>query len=215
VRVIHNGIDLQAFDERRAGPLEEPLRRRSGRVVIAHVANMTHPVKPRRTSSRRWSPCASGAPEALLLLVGDGVRRPMLEALAQRLGVADCVCSWAAAAGCRDPRALHIGVLCSHAEGLSNAIIEGMAARLPMVVTDAGGNAELVRDGERGYVVSARAPLQLADRLVSLVGDAELRRAMGRAGRAYVERELTLRALLENHAALYRDVLRARPGVVA
>ncbi|HEY3446930.1 MAG TPA: glycosyltransferase [Myxococcales bacterium] len=212
VRVIHNGIDLQAFDRSRVEPLEEPLPQQvEGRVVIAHVANMTHPVKAQEDLLEAMVSLRQRHPEALLLLVGDGVRRPRLEAMAQRLGLGDSVCFLGRRGGV--PAILarcHVGVLCSHAEGLSNAIIEGMAAGLPMVVTDAGGNAELVKDGERGFVVPVRSPLPLADRLGALVGNAELRRSMGQAGRAYVERELTLRSLLENHAALYRDVLSAR-----
>ena len=51
--------------------------------------------------------------------------------------------------------ACDIGVLCSHQEGFSNAVLEGMAASLPMIVTDVGGNAEAVLDGECGIVVPA------------------------------------------------------------
>ncbi|MGC4115479.1 MAG: glycosyltransferase [Myxococcales bacterium] len=165
VRVIHNGIDLAAFDRVRAAPLGEPLPEiAKGRVVIAHVANMTHPVKAQEDLLEAMASLKSRHPEALLLLVGDGVRRPMLEAMVARLGLGDSVCFLGRRGGV--PAILarcHVGVLCSHAEGLSNAVIEGMAAALPMVVTDAGGNAELVKDGERGFVVPVRAPLQLAD----------------------------------------------------
>ena len=49
-----------------------------------------------------------------------------------------------------------IGILCSHQEGFSNAILEGMAAKLPMVVTDVGGNKEAVISGETGFVVSVK-----------------------------------------------------------
>jgi len=211
VRVVHNGIDLAAFDRRSGEPLAEPLPDLSGRVVVAHVANMTHPVKAQEDLFEAMRSLSRRHPEVLLLLVGDGARRPRLEELVRRLGLVASV----RFLGRRGdvPAVLarsHVGVLCSHAEGLSNAIIESMAARLPMVVTDAGGNAELVRDGERGLVVPVRAPLQLADRLAALVGSRQLRRTMGAAGRAFVVRELTLRALLERHAALYRDVLSER-----
>lgn len=212
IAVIPNGLDLAVFDRARERELVEPLPDLAGRVAIVHVANMTHPVKAQEDLFEAMRTLQRRRPEALLLLVGDGPRRPALERLAAGLGIERSV-RFLGRRG--DVPAIlarsEVGVLPSHAEGLSNAIIEGMAAGLPMVVTDAGGNAELVRDGINGYVVPVRAPLSLAARLDALVGAPELRVRMGKAGRERVERDLTLEALLRRHEALYREVL-ARPA---
>ncbi len=102
-----------------------------------------------------------------------------------------------------------MGVLCSSHEGLSNAVIEGMAAGLPMVVTNVGGNPDLIVDGERGLVVPAFDSGALAAAFISLLDDPERGRAMGSRARAFVERELTLQKLCDRHDELYRRVVEA------
>jgi len=151
--VLPNGIDLARFDRARGAPLADPLANTQGR-----VANTTHPVKAQEDLF-----------EAARLLAAErpaGRRRPalpMLEGMVDEMGIRPYV----SFLGKRPdvPAILarsDLGVLCSHAEGLSNAIIEGMAAGLPMVVTAAGGSTDLVRNGESGYVVPVRSPPQLA-----------------------------------------------------
>src|ERR671930_18536 len=107
-----------------------------------------------------------------------------------------------------------IGVLCSSAEGLSNAVIEGMAAGLPMVVTRVGGNPELIADGERGYVVPPYAPTALADAIRRVLADPMRARQMGISARQFVERELTLQQLCDRHDALYRSILQGHAAGV-
>jgi L-malate glycosyltransferase len=107
------------------------------------------------------------------------------------------------------------GVLCSSAEGLSNAVMEGMAAGRAMVVTRVGGNPELVVHGEHGLVVEPAQPLQLAAAFRSLLADPAGSRRMGAAARRHVERELTLQRMVRRHEALYQGVMQqaaARPG---
>lgn len=63
-----------------------------------------------------------------------------------------------------------VSLLTSHQEGFSNAVLDGMAADLPMILTDVGGNAEAVLDGETGIVVPPHDPVSLAeaiDRMLS------------------------------------------------
>ena len=77
----------------------------------------------------------------------------------------------------------NFGVLCSTAEGMSNAVMEGMAAGLPMVVTAVGGNPELVPDGERGLVVPPQRPAaSCAEAFRRLLADPERARRMGPDG---------------------------------
>lgn len=80
----------------------------------------------------------------------------------------------------------------SLSEGISNAILEAMASGLPVVVTDAGGTREAVRDGIDGFVVPCRDVEAMAEALVRLGRDPELRRRMGEAGRRRVLEEFTL-----------------------
>ena len=101
-----------------------------------------------------------------------------------------------------------IGLLCSHQEGFSNAILEAMAAGLPMIVTDVGGNAEAVLAGETGLVIPPHHPEALAEALVSLARDPLLRKTFGEAGRARLQTHFLLGGCVERYQALYRGLLR-------
>jgi glycosyltransferase involved in cell wall biosynthesis len=105
-----------------------------------------------------------------------------------------------------------VGVLCSTAEGLSNAVIEGMASRVPMAVTSAGGNPELVAHRQRGLVVPPLQPFELSAAIGWLIENQRTARRMGQAGRQFVEEELTLHQLVENHDQLYRRVVGRSEG---
>ncbi len=100
--------------------------------------------------------------------------------------------------------ACDIGVLCSHQEGFSNAVLEGMASGLPMIVTDVGGNAEAVVGGECGIVVPARDPAPLADAIVRLANEPSLRASFGPAGRRRIAEHFALDRSIGAYDAFYR-----------
>ncbi len=203
ITVVRNGIDLSRFDERALRPAG-PLPPSDGVLNVAHVANLVHPVKRQEDSISALRRAKELGAKVRLVLVGDGGRRSFLEAHARGLGLRDDVSFLsyrtdvpAILARC------HIGVLASTHEGLSNAVMEGMASRLPMVVTDVGGNPELVKHGERGFVVPPRSPEELGARIAELARRPAEARMMGEKGRAFVEQELTLEKLVAGHEQVY------------
>jgi glycosyltransferase involved in cell wall biosynthesis len=104
--------------------------------------------------------------------------------------------------------AADVGILTpTRNEGLSNAILELMAAGLPMVVTDIGGNAEVVIDGQTGLVVPARNPKRLGDAVLNLAQDPKRREAMGDAARKRLAEQFCLTTCVERYCALYEDLL--------
>ena len=103
-----------------------------------------------------------------------------------------------------------IGLLCSHEEGFSNAILEGMAAGLPMVVTDVGGNSEAVVNGKTGVVVPARQPAALGQAILELAKDSKRRKEFGGAGRARVEAEFSLEKSVEGYEEVYGSLLEGK-----
>ncbi len=96
-----------------------------------------------------------------------------------------------------------IGVLCSHEEGFANAVLEGMAAGLPMVVTGVGGNPEAVVDGVTGLVVPARDPRALGRAVLALARDPARRAAMGEAGRRRAEDSFSVDSCVDRYERLY------------
>jgi glycosyltransferase involved in cell wall biosynthesis len=145
-----------------------------------------------------------------LLVVGrdDGIQSQLEELLASRglashvrfLGMRRDVPALLAAAD--------IGLLVSHQEGFSNAILEGMAAGLPMIVSDVGGNAEAVRHGETGLVVPARDPNRLGAAIVQLSNDPAARAAFGKSGQNRIQAYFSLAACIDRYDRLYRGLLR-------
>jgi glycosyltransferase involved in cell wall biosynthesis len=213
VSVIHNGLDLPRFDARVREGLKAPLPDTGGAPVVVHVANMNHPVKRQEDLLLALAMLRHGGTTLHAWLVGDGPRRPELEKLAAELGVADTVHFLKHRA---DVPAIYaratFGVLCSTAEGMSNAVMEGMAAGLPMVVTRVGGNPDLIRDGERGLLVQPERPAQLAQAFNQFLSNPEKARGMGRAARDFVARELSLEKLVRLHDRLYQQVARGTPS---
>lgn len=215
VSVVRNGLDLAAFDRQYQQGLLAPVPELSGEPVVVHVANMNHPVKRQEDLLAALAMVQRQGLRLHAFLVGDGPRREELQKLARALGVG----SVAHFLGHRaDVPALYaratLGVLCSSAEGLSNALIEAMAAGLPLVVTRAGGNPELVAHGERGLVVPPCAPACLAEALRTLLLNPQAAQRMGQAARAFVARELSLERMVAAHDALYRRLARGSAPAV-
>jgi glycosyltransferase involved in cell wall biosynthesis len=104
-------------------------------------------------------------------------------------------------------RASDIGLLCSHEEGLSNSVLEGMAAGLPMIATSVGGNPEAVQHGLTGLLVPPRDSNVLGNAILELANDPDKRRAMGAAGRNRVADCFSLQACVARYEALYRALL--------
>ena len=96
-----------------------------------------------------------------------------------------------------------IGLLVSHEEGFSNALLEGMAASLPMVVTDVGGNAEAVIDGETGLVVPPKRPDQIAKALETLLSNSERAKRMGASARQRVVSHFSIQQSVQKYEQLY------------
>lgn len=102
--------------------------------------------------------------------------------------------------------ACDLGIHVSHTEGFSNAVIEEMAAGLPMIVSDASGNTDAVTDGMQGYVVPGRAPQAIATALEKLLADPSLRAAFGRAAHERAHRLFSLGSCVDRYEALYRGL---------
>jgi len=91
-------------------------------------------------------------------------------------------------------------------EGLPRAVIEAMAQGVPVVVSDAGGMPELVRDGVCGRVVPAGQPAPLAEALTELANDTPLRRRYGEAARARIARDFHVDETARRFADLLRRI---------
>jgi len=106
---------------------------------------------------------------------------------------------------------LHVFVLPSLAEGISNTLLEAMACRLPVVVTAVGGNTELVKNGYNGVLVEVNKPLELAQALLELMNDPCLCRDMGQAGKERVKKGFLWHRALDSYLSVYDKLLAQKP----
>ncbi|MGO3928798.1 glycosyltransferase [Rhodopseudomonas pseudopalustris] len=102
-------------------------------------------------------------------------------------------------------RMADVGILCSHEEGFSNAVLESMAAGLPMVVTNVGGNAEAVVDNLTGYVVPPHNAALLGEALLRMAENPS-RAKMGEAGRLRARQLFSMESCVDRYEAMYREV---------
>ncbi len=210
--VVRNGMDLERFDACAAQPLQAPLPG-EGAPFVAVIGNLW-PVKGHRTLIEAVAQLPAELAHVRFLCAGEGPEREELTRRILELGLGDRVLL----AGHRlDVPAIlaraQAACLCSSAEGLSNALMEAMAARLPIVATAVGGTPELVHDGDNGFLVPPADAEALAAKLTDLLLRPEEAREMGLRGRRRVESELSMERMAEGHGALYRRALQAAPLV--
>jgi glycosyltransferase involved in cell wall biosynthesis len=105
--------------------------------------------------------------------------------------------------------AAHIACLPSYREGLPKALLEAMAAGLPVVSTDVVGCRYAVTAGETGLLVPARDAVALAEAIAWLAADADLRRAFGAAGRKRAEAEFASGVVVRQTLELYESLMAA------
>ncbi|WP_292492764.1 glycosyltransferase [Mesorhizobium sp.] len=189
INVIPNGLDLSRFDD--IGHRREETRRQlglePGDIGIVIVANLI-PYKGHSDLVEAFARASQGRPNLRLIIAGqDRGIGPTLTDQAQRLGVGAKV----RLLGMRNDvpgllAGMDVGVIASHEEGFCNALMEKLAAGLPVVATNVGGNPEAVSGMPGCVLVKPRDPADLArgliavlDRLPEQAGDRELRqRAM-------------------------------------
>jgi glycosyltransferase involved in cell wall biosynthesis len=160
VLVLENGVDLSRFRD------VPPVTERIGPPCVGMVGNL-RPVKDPGLLLQAAARVCAGHPEVSFQIAGEGELRSSLEAERATLGLDG---RFLLPGNLEDiPRflsGLDVAVLCSRSEGMSNAILEYMAAGRPIVATGVGANSELIEDGKTGLLV----PTGDVDRLASAIG---------------------------------------------
>lgn len=209
------GEDKTASRDPRGQQVRQELGVRPDQLVVLQVARF-HAVKDHGTAlrafggalQRRMESGPTGQALPVLLLAGDGELRPGMELLAHDLGIGRYVKFLGVR---RDVPALmaaaDVFLLSSLSEGLSVTLLEAMAAGLPIVATDVGGNGEAVEHGVTGLLGPRQDPAQLAEHLVTLWNDPSLRQRMGEAGRQRQKARFTQEGMHARYLALYRQML--------
>jgi glycosyltransferase involved in cell wall biosynthesis len=208
---IHNGVDVRAFERTRSkNEVRQELGIEQGALVLISLANLI-PYKGHADLLRGLSRVSDELPSKwILLCVGrdDGIGESLRE-LAGTLRMDSHVRWMGSRSDVADLLgAADISVLASHQEGFSNAIIESMAAGLPVVATDVGGNGEAVVDGEAGLLVPPRDSGALGKAIAKLAKDPKYRKKLGAAGQRRARDCFSLERSVEAHVVLYESLLK-------
>ena len=212
--VVPLGLELDDFlavAPEPGGPFRDELGIASDEILATFVGRLV-PIKRVDVMLRALARARQLGAPLKLAIVGDGVERPRLEALAAQLGVAE----HARFVGYRrDLTAIVAGtdvaLLTSDNEGTPVALIEAGAGARPLVATRAGGVADVVVPGA-GLLAERGDHEGIAAALARLSADRALRREMGATARASVASRYRAESLLERMADLYEELLRERNG---
>lgn len=204
VVTIYNGVNFERFH----APCDPSVRREElglpADAVLAGVVARVEPAKDHGTLLQAMSLIRDRVPNLHLVVVGGGSEEERLRRMTRDLGIADRVHF----TGFRTDSAewlqsVDFSVLSSVKEGLSNSVIESMAAGRAIAATEVGGNGEVIVPEETGLLVPARHTTALANAIARLAESRELRQSFGQAGQARVETMFAVPPMVQKTQQLY------------
>ena len=205
VQTIYNGLDLADWSSTLSAAKHE------GEVLVTTVGNIRR-VKGHDVFIRAAASVAAQFPKVTFSIAGDVLEPDYfaeLQVLVRDLNLPD---RFRFAGGVKDLRehlaTADVFVLPSRSEGFSNAIVEAMAASLPVVATNVGGNAEAVQDGVSGVIVPAEDSDALAAAIVHLLSNPAKARQMGAEGKRLVAEKFTTEAMMTQIINVYGSLLK-------
>ena len=209
--VIPSGVDYDRFNSERPQVKTKATNLRNGLgindndVVIGFVGRLV----PAKGLSYLFSAIKQIEPEhpnMVLLIVGDGPYRSNLETMAKSLKTKTIFAGWQADTA---PfyAAMDIFALPSLFEGLPCVMLEAMALKTPVVATNVGGNADLVMNGENGFLVPTRNPEKIAFALKKLIVDDDLRAQMGAVNRKIIEKSFGWEKIVQKVETVYNEIV--------
>ena len=220
IRVLHNAVDVDRFATARRDREHLFPGTKAHSKLIAVVANMYSSVKGHACLISAASSVCRDFPEAIFVLIGDGKERRSLEEQVRQARLEKNVLFLGSRRDVPELLACcDLFVLPSEAEGLPNAILEAMAAGLPVVGTSVGGIPEIITDGVNGVLVPAKNPHALAEAILRILQNPHLAKELSQAGQETARTQFGFDRLLAELEQLYTPAqtlqLRGQAGQLA
>jgi glycosyltransferase involved in cell wall biosynthesis len=214
IQVIHNGVipspSLDAVSR-------EQMRRAFGigkEDFLVGTVGRIDPIKNLPLVLRAIKDVRGAVPNIRGMLVGDGPIFEEIRALRDQLDLSETVIM----PGHRDDArklisCMDLFVLSSFSEGISMALLEAMAAGVPVVVTDVGGNLEIVASGETGWVIPSDSVKDLSMVLLEASSDAQKAASLGDAGRRRFEDNFGYQKMIDGYRTVYSEMLQSNARI--
>jgi sugar transferase (PEP-CTERM/EpsH1 system associated) len=214
-KVLYNGVDTERFSPNpRSAPLvRSELGVPNGRFLVGSVGRLVA-IKDHKTLLRAAENLLLRGLDVHVLLVGAG---PEMRNLQQYVAQSSSLRERVTFTGASDRvpeliNAMDAFVLPSICEGMSNTILEAMACGVPAVVTQTGGNAELIEEGRTGYLFPPGNVEMLSTLLSKLAENGATRREFGASGRQRAVEQFSLAVMIQRYHEIYTQLV-ARKGV--
>ena len=203
IDVVHEGVDVERIVQLPSGNLHAALFLPAGAPVVGNIGALVAQ-KAQHTLIEAAALAVRQVPDMRLVILGEGELRGALEEQIRHLHLERHVFL----AGFRPDvlelmKDFDVFALSSIYEGMCTSLVDAMAAQKAAVATAAGGVPEVLADGETGFLVRAHDARGMAERIVELLKDADLRRRMGDAGLARARRLFTVERMVAATASAY------------
>lgn len=204
IQVIYNGILPVAVDSDKLATLRHDLGFQPADIIVGTVSRLDS-IKNQKMMIAAFHRVLQRQPAARLLIVGDGPMRETLEAQVDSLDIGEYVVF----AGFKtEPlpymSLMQVFLLSSFSEGTSMTLLEAMSLSIPCVVTDVGGNPEIVSDGSTGLVVPNDDTERFAGAMLTLLENTALLHAYGSGGHARFHSRFTVKYMVASFSELYQ-----------
>ncbi|WP_254774156.1 glycosyltransferase [Marinobacter sp. AC-23] len=179
----------------------------TGEELVFGTVSRLDPVKNQRMMLKAFSLFCAQHGNCRLLMVGDGPDRTMLEDYARNLGIEDKTVFTGFQSNPVDYLdAMDIFLLSSHTEGTSMTLLEAMSLGKPCIVTQVGGNPELVQGEINGLLVPTNDPAAMSAAMVRLADDTAFKNQLGEHANTMFHRKFSATKMAGRYAGCYRHV---------
>ncbi|VAW87492.1 Glycosyltransferase [hydrothermal vent metagenome] len=206
IQVIYNGITPLLIDQQQTVQLRHKLAIGKDTLVLGTIARLD-PIKNHLMMLNAFKKVLNKGVDAKLLIVGDGEMRASIVVLIKKLKLEQHVIMTGYQAKPHHHLALmDIYLLSSLSEGTSMTLLEAMSIGKPCVVTDAGGNPEIIAHGVNGIVTPNEDADAFADAIITLSSDSELKKAMTKQSRKRFEHKFSAASMGSQFQNLYQEI---------
>jgi glycosyltransferase involved in cell wall biosynthesis len=214
IKLIYFGVDTHKFSpEKVDAGFKEKLQLEPSSLTIISLRSLS-PIYDVESLIKAIPLVLGNIPNAKFIIAGDGEQKNYLENLAISLGVSNSIRFVGPIPNDELPRYLasseiYVSTSLSDA-GLAASTAEAMACELPVIITDFGNNRDWVKDGEGGFIVPTKNSAILAEKIVFLLKNEDVRRRFGKINRGVIEERNNYQKEMDKMGEIYGQLIERR-----